>query len=561
MNKTMKYVFFASALSLLSALMCCQGGAPRFDSRLAEADSLLRRNNPDSALRLLSGINASRLSSASDRAYHALLLTQAQYRCYVDITSDSTINVALDYYQRHANEQEKLTRAYIYKGAVTEELGNPEVAMACYKQAASAAATSDHFNQGYAKMRIGSLYRDNLVMDSVDITFLKQALHHFAQVPDSFYVAQCLSTIGNSYAAVNKNDSAIAYLEKADTLIKTLHLTGIEELNLRYLADLKMFSTAVKDITAAKDIAVTLVADGNDIEERDHLLLIAAFTLARLNKADSASHYLNLADKDQFSDGLRVLYNRSLAEVARCRGDMEQFQYHFLRADDISDSLLSNTLQLKLRDVEAKYDNEVLKNKSLQYRNKWFVSLLIAGVLAALVLALRRRLARRQRLLRDQEETIERLHNDRVLLASQLNAHQAMSDELKQAIRKQIDTLAQLVEMHAIQYADSPSKFSKAFEEFYRKNKPKNTFWAGLRAYANSQYNDIIDKSIADCPSLIDTDINYLTLYCCDLPTSVIMACLGYKEAHSAYNKKRRVAETMGLTGSLDDYIAQFKAR
>ena len=36
------------------------------------------------------------------------------------------------------------------------------------------------------------------------------------------------------------------------------------------------------------------------------------------------------------------------------------------------------------------------------------------------------------------------------------------------------------------------------------------------------------------------------------------MACLGYKEAHSVYNKKRRVAEILESPNSLDAYIQQF---
>jgi hypothetical protein len=37
------------------------------------------------------------------------------------------------------------------------------------------------------------------------------------------------------------------------------------------------------------------------------------------------------------------------------------------------------------------------------------------------------------------------------------------------------------------------------------------------------------------------------------------MACMGYKEAHSAYNKKRRVADTLGTPANLDAYIKLYK--
>lgn len=561
MKNTVSFFLFLSLAMLASMLSGCSGRSARYDSQLVAIDSILKRNDPDSALLLLTAIDARQLSTAGDRAYHALLLAQAQYRCYADITSDSTINVALDYYKRHDGEHEKLTRSYIYKGAVTEVLGNPSLAMTYYKRAANEAAPDDHFNLGYANMRIGSLYRDYLVKDSADITFLKQALYHFRQVPDNFYVAQCLSTIGSSYSAINCKDSALIYLDQADKLIKAQNLKSIEILNQRYLADLKMFSHNVKDIEEAKNIAVSL-AD-KDTDERNHLLMAAAYTLAKLNKVDSASHYLKQVPKDELTDGLRVLYNDCLAELARCHGDADQFQFYYVKASQIADSLSDNAMQFKLRDVEAKYDNEVLKNRSLRYRHNWIVSLLAALLLVGASLwaamAMRRRLRERQRQVLESEDTIERLRNETALLSSQLNAHQAMSDDLKQAIRYQIDIFSQLVEKHAVKHVNSPKKFSEAFLEAYHKCEPDSAFWLSLRTYANSQYNNIIDQSIADYPELSKTDINYLTLYCCGLPLSVIMACMGYGQSHTAYNKKRHVAQVLGSSNNLDAYVNHFK--
>ncbi len=564
MNKTHTIILLL-CLTMLAVLLpgCHRGGMLHYDSRLEHADSVLRCNDPDSALRLLSGIDARALASAGDRAYHALLLTQAQYRCYVDITSDSTINVALDYYRHHENEQEKLTRSYIYKGAVTEVLGDPEAAMGYYKQAVSVATPDDHFNLGYANLRIGSLYRDYLVKDSSDITFLNQALHHFSQVPDSFYVAQCLSTIGTCFFGINQNDSALVYLERAGTLITAINATALEQRNQRYLADIKMFSRDAQDVAAAKDIAVSL-AD-KETDQHDHLLLIAAFTLAKLNKADSASYYLKRVEKEKLSDGLRVLHYRCLAELARCHGDLGQFQYYFEQADNIADSVSDNVMQFQLRDVEAKYDNEVLRNKSLTYKNNWIISLLatalFVGILLTAIMAMRFRLAQRQRQIEESEMIIEQLQSDAKALSTQLNKHQTMSDELKQAIQDQIELFTHLVELQVTSYANSPSHFSKTFARSYSSKQSDNgSFWKSLRAYVNARYNNIIDESLAVFPSLSETDINYLSLYCCNLPTSVIMACMGYKEAHSAYNKKRRVAEALGSPDSLDDYIKMYNS-
>ena len=550
--------------SMMGLFAGCRGEKmPTYDERLLAADSVLRSNDPDSALRLLTRIDGRLLSNAGDRAYHALLLTQAQYRCYVDITSDSTIDVALDYYKRHDDEQEKLTRAYIYKGAVTEVLRDPEAAITYYKQACSTAATDDHFNLGYATMRIASLYRDYLAADSQYISLFKKALFHFEQVPDSFYIATCLSYIGNCYSAKEEFDSALVYLERADSLTKALHLTDIEITNQVYLADLKMFSDNVHEIEEAKAIAL-LVLENECCppDQLDHLYLIAAYTLAKLNKADSANHYLSLADKANLTEGSKVLYYSCLAEVARCHGDINQYQYHYKLADNLTDSLITNEQQRQLRDVEAKYDNEALRYKALQYKTKWQLllmgSLLAVSLLTIALLVISRKSVLRKRQIAANEDTIERLQNDASQLKSQLAENHAMSEGLKATIRNQIDTFTQLVELHYTQFTHRPKKFDELFQRVYDANQPDLSFWAGIRNYADSTCNGIITRTLEKFPTVTENDARFMSLCCCGLPTTVIMVCMGYKDVHSVYNKKRRIEVKLGDGQRFDEYIQQF---
>lgn len=564
-KKSKKRCIIPLLCALAFALWDCHGQSNHYDPRLIAADSVLSMNDPDSALRLLDAIDGDKLTSACDRAYHALLLTQAQYRCYVDITSDSTINVALDYYMRHDGEHEKLTRSYIYKGAVTEVLGDPEEAMNYYKKAASVATIDDHFNLGYAKMRIGSLYRDYLVADNAAITAIKEALHHFEQVPDSLYILKCLSSIGGIYAAKDKRDSAIFYLDRADTFSKKLHQSSEELINLMYLADMKMFSNDIDELEEAKAISLRLLRNGDIVPERhDHLLMNAAHTLAKLNKPDSAVFYINQVDKAKQKDGLLVLYESCLAEIALSRRDVDQFKLYYDRANNLSDSLVKNDLQMQLRNMEAKYDNEALKNKALRYKSNWMLSLLGAllaiSILAIALMAFARKAERRKRQVEDREKIIERLQSDTAQLASQLEANHEMSEGLKATIRHQIETFTQLVELHYTQFTQFPEKFNEMFKKAYNLNQPDLSFWTGLRAYADSTCNGIITRTLEEHPSLTESDVRFLSLCCSNLPTSAIMACLGYNnDLHSIYRKKRRLAQKMGLTVKLDDYIMEMQ--
>ena len=561
-----KRIIISLPLMTLLVLAMMVGGCEKqqpYDSRLVAVDSIMRQD-PDSALALLKGMNSADLATAGDQAYYALLLTQARYRCYVMATSDSTINVALDYYRHHDNEREKLTRACIYKGAVMEELGDPKGALNNYQEAKSVVAPDDLFNQGYIRLRMGNIYRDNVAADTIDITLIKQALYYFKQIPDSFYILTCQNSIGSSYVGINQ-DSALLYLEQAQMLAKQLHQDGMEETCLRYLADLKMFSDNAEDVEMAKRIALSQVnKDKKPEDELTHFLLIAAYTLARQDKPDSATYYINQVRDNKLSDGLRVLDYNCLAEIARSRGDIKGYQYYYKHCVQLSDSISNNDMQRQLRELELKYDNEALKYKALKYRTNWQLSLLgallLLSVLTIALMMVSRKSAQRKRLLQESQDTIERLHGDTARLAAQLAKNEEMSEDLKQTIRHQIDTFTQLVEMHYQRVGQNPRKFVEHFKKSYSVSQPDLSFWTGIRAYADSTCGGIITHTLADCPSLSETDVRFLSLCCCDLPTTVIMACMGYNDSHSFYNKKRRIAEAIGLKGKLDSYIQAFRS-
>ena len=249
MNKAGFYILLLFSLAAVCWLGGCRGHQ-NYDNNLTAADELMK-HDVDSALATLSALQPSCLTHDADRAYHALLLTEARYRCYIPATSDSLINVALDYYERHGEERDKLTRAYIYKGAVMEELGENREAMQYYKTALSQVAADDYFNQGYIRLRIGNIYRDNLVADSADITMFKEALNYFEQAPDSFYMVTCLAEIGSSYGK-NNLDSVLHYLYRADTLATTLHADQLRAINRIFIAEHLMYSRDLKEVD--KDI-------------------------------------------------------------------------------------------------------------------------------------------------------------------------------------------------------------------------------------------------------------------------------------------------------------------
>ena len=94
------------------------------------------------------------LPTAADRAYRALLLTQAKYKADIHAYRLDTINLAVNYYA-DGHDKDKRTRSLLYKGCVMEELPQLDSAMYYYKYAEDMATQSgDTYHRGYALMRM-----------------------------------------------------------------------------------------------------------------------------------------------------------------------------------------------------------------------------------------------------------------------------------------------------------------------------------------------------------------------------------------------------------------------
>lgn len=103
-------------IAILAALLTACTGKTDYNTTLVQADSLMA-SRPDSALHMLQGISTKNLSTKADRAYHALLLTQARDKNYIRQTDDSLIQVAVRYYDTHEDAPLQ-ARAYYYWGSL-----------------------------------------------------------------------------------------------------------------------------------------------------------------------------------------------------------------------------------------------------------------------------------------------------------------------------------------------------------------------------------------------------------------------------------------------------------
>ena len=113
-----------------------------FERRLAVADSLMTHEQPDSAYRMLCGMDAEAEEVSEPlRMRHLLLRSNAQNKAYVDFTSDSIGCLLVDYYMAHGTPNERMLAHYI-KGCAYRDMGDQPASLRCYNDAVAAADTS-----------------------------------------------------------------------------------------------------------------------------------------------------------------------------------------------------------------------------------------------------------------------------------------------------------------------------------------------------------------------------------------------------------------------------------
>ena len=122
LTKTIIRTFIAAAATLPLLLVSCQHRDADTIANLQTAEELLE-TNPRKALALLDSIASSR-PPKGEAALYAILRTQADYKCFVPLTSDSLIRVATDYYGRPRRPHHHAALAWYSLGCVRAEQGD-----------------------------------------------------------------------------------------------------------------------------------------------------------------------------------------------------------------------------------------------------------------------------------------------------------------------------------------------------------------------------------------------------------------------------------------------------
>ena len=556
MMKKSLYICFAITVLALVFAACSNSGS--YDSRLVAADSLMIAGKTDSALSVLSSIAPSSLSSEGDQAYHALLTTQARYKSYAVFTSDNEINTAVNYYEHHDSEREKLTRAYIYKGAVMEELGKPDTAMIFYKYAeVKATEAADYYNMGYARLRMGELYSKHHAYDGRNIEKLEQALDCFRRINNTHYQAICLEDLGVMYRQTNA--------EKAERTIKEAITLAENNNNVGQIID------CVTDLAHLYFMNGTTNAGYNKkayeqlqrikayglANQADNVYTTFANVYAALGMPDSAMYYLQLSGHENDVDNaIRTSFLEALSNIAKARGDSIAYLHLVNDCANLSFSLMRDPDILNIMYAENDFDRQYTQSVEAKRRQSRYTSYAIVAAiilaLIALATAFYRRSHRYDRLVMELKDQSQSQMRDLSGLQNNLSEMKINDERLKDFISSHMGMMREMIEACYHEPRNRIAENMKRIVKFQDSNRDN---WMKLYDYIDLEHNNIMTRTRQNYPQLNDRDLLLLALTCMGysyIQTAIVM---GYSNATSVSVIKQRLAKKMGLECSLNEYI------
>ncbi len=525
-------------------------GNARYDSRLLAADSIIN-SAPDSALSMLRAVPQAEIPSAADRAFYALLVTQAGYKCDEPIKSTDTIDRAIKYFT-DSRDREKRTRSLIYKGAVLDELGDKTAAMLWYKQAEEAAAPHDYFNLGYVNLRMASLYRKVYAESELHIDKYKKAYGYYRLANDTAYQLKCLNYIGPLYRASNQ-DSAYHYIFKAIDLAKKYGDKESVVVNSAYLA-----RTYETDSLYEKEKLAALYALKNDSANYlDDYYNECCYDLCnayvKLGNPDSAKYYFNSAKP---SASMQESVSRYLAESNlkySCGEYKEAFDLRD-RASVLAHKLETTSGRQIVFNTETLIDKHREEVKNLIYvRNLIIVGFVLLLICLIFLMLLRRNKLKQQHLL----EQISQMQTNILDVIEQDLEKESLMNDSTLAYFSKADQLVKLY--HSCK--ESPHALHTRMVKIINDEADREQFWNTIHRYLNSKSRGgLLDKFRKEYPKLKIPEINVACLVACGFSNILISIYMGYGDAHYVYNKKKMIAKKMGIATTLDSFLTKFFA-
>ena len=510
--KREKNILFILTILLLLACTACDRSAHHVTEHLSQAEELIW-TAPDSALHLLESISASRHLTGKEQADYALLLSLAQYRCYIPVSSDSLINLAIEYY-KDKNDADKKGAAFYVKGCILEEYTKDiPNALLAYKEAEM--CIPDMNEKRYVARIYSSLGYINKKSFHFEPAkeYYQKAVQANIDGKDTVAYASNLLNLSTLYYTLHQADSANRCINTLIDIADSLNDLDLQVKIYNNIANRKIFEKNYAEAEKYLIHAIRLSSPHFPDKLSLGLANLYAYT-GQKEKADSLfTHLLSCPDLLVRSNSYLDLLNYFLASHPQ----EHSYLNHYIA---LTDSIYKENRAEEVGKIQQKYDNEVLARTNDQLYFKWILTSVVGSLICIIAVTFLQKKWRKANALQKQIEELE--EKKKVLTSSsqeneryviQISELESQINDLKNEKRR----LKYFINKTKESKEDKEDDYSSIFKTYLSitkdKTYDKERERDNLRQWLNLTNQNFTDKLIKHYPVLSKS--NQLMDVCC----------------------------------------------
>lgn len=343
----MKRHIFIIAITL--CLMACAKHSEHWN-KLAHVESFINES-PDSALNVLRDIDTDELTGDEEVARHALLLSMALDKNYINETDDSLISIAKDYYEDTNDIKNQFLSLYYY-GRVLYNRGDYSDAIVVYTTAESLLnEIEDDYLAGLLYTQFGEIYRQ--VYDhSKSLNAYQTAYKHYSAAGLEHHKAYALHDIGAAYGNLDEFDRAVDNFNIALSLAYDL---GDQDLEMICCQNLLMLYDMTYAYEECSDIAEDLTTKFDEEFYSPKCLGSLASYYAASQEFGRAEEYLNRAWEKTADIGDTIDMSFKSANTMKLMGRTDEAMRYFENGVQLQNRELQRALKQPIVSAQKEY--------------------------------------------------------------------------------------------------------------------------------------------------------------------------------------------------------------
>ena len=513
-------------LSLLLWSCSCQPSG--IDATLTEAERLMDVR-PDSALALVESVDPSAIHSRSTRALHALLLTQAQFKNYIDVPNDSLISIAVDYYDSSRDSYRKMLSLYYFGRVRLQSKDYSKSLYSLIKAKDLAESLDDDFWVAMCAQRIADIYH-NTYNYSEEIKNTRIECERFRKAGMADHLNYAMLDLARSYYNIEEYDSCMILCRQLqDSALR--HSDDYLRLDVSRVLGLCNF---VQDNYKEAGTIYGEICRTDDANVSDSAYL--GLSCLRMGNIDEAKRILGLLSNVDSGVGvwLRYSYYASVDSTEKALTSLKIL-------DSDSERIMKELVNHNLSGVLMDYHDYERRIMDAELENHKLIIVLILMFVISVGIASAVSFSRYRR---KQQWLIER----NLLIAQNLRDIMAVKNKKAEEMIKNLmaSRFEIFDDMMKVLYEESDSEKSKkrisekvmTLIDDFSKNKKKIS---ELENYADEHYDNIMTSFRKDFPKLVQADYLFFLYSILGFSNVSISLFLQDNDISAIYGRRKRM--------------------